>query len=171
MKAAIYALILPALISTSHGGEIPFDVQSVIQDRDQAIKKIDASYLDSLTRLRVKYLRNKDQAAVESIDSLIKTASLEKLVATTTVNQGLFGDWVFNYKNMDRKFQFTQDHIFHGQYSISGRDFAGIWRAEGKDIILVVNGADFGTVTLSPSGSTADFQSGAYHMTGRKSAH
>jgi len=169
MKPLICFIAFISSISVSYSSEIPTDIQNVVAARDQATKKIDMDYTDALLKLQRKYTQNKDSKNLTLIESLLKNSSLEKLLAAAVATQNIAGKWIFNYKNRERKFQFFDDHVFQGQYPISGKTFAGVWRIDENKIILIRDGTDFGSVEIKSSGYNASFESGEYKMTGRKS--
>jgi len=86
-------------------------------------------------------------------------------------SRSALGKWEFSYKGMERRFSFTEDNEFTGHYPVSGKQFRGTWRLNGKTVLLNLEGEPgvWGKVILN-SASTAKFSQGRYQMDGTKGA-
>ena len=79
MKRFLFPLILISLfVGLSSGEELPSDVQRLFGKRNEAIAKIDRTFVNELEKLKVKYTKKGDLDSANAIVTLIEQFRIEE---------------------------------------------------------------------------------------------
>ena len=67
------------LVSPLAGEPLPSDIQRLVKQREDAIAKIDKTFLQELDKLKLKYAKRGDLDTANQVASLMKTVSGESI--------------------------------------------------------------------------------------------
>jgi hypothetical protein len=166
MKTSIFIILFILSWSAwSVADELPFEVATLVQKRERAISKIDRRFSEELKALRTKYTTQGNLDAANAVARLL--GELEQ--KTELTGSPLLGEWNFFYQGKKRRYRFSEDGSFTGQYPVSGSAFAGTWKGDGTKVFLEVKGGKgrFASVIIRESGE-ADFRNKGYEMVGKR---
>lgn len=94
--STVIVILLTAVFSM--GEELPIDIQSLLNKRDQAVAKIDQTLVQELEKLKVKFTKAGDLESANKTVKLIEQYSANfELVGEWSVRSGTGWSGVFNF--------------------------------------------------------------------------
>lgn len=130
----IYILIILLTASMLNAQQIPSDVITLTEQRDAAVEKIDLKYKSELEKLQLAYMKKADLDSANIIEKILN--DVEVSISGIKKESFIIGEWKVVDQKADRRFHFSQDKKFKGQFLQNGIAFEGKWEIENNTIQL-----------------------------------
>lgn len=152
MRLNPISLFIPILFQFVEAGDVPMAVETVIEGRNQAIKKIDKVYVQELEKLKLGYTKKGDLKNANLVDELIKGGHLSDIEPPK-----LDGKWHYVIEGQDK----GVIRVFNGGVMIDEQGTRRSFKSQGNLVTIPYSDGQFEKLTLDAK--NPDVISGTNH--------